>query len=271
MIVTRLSTAVVVAAALSSAVLSAGCTSFAFKSSGKGTAPSELQNREQMVLVNGGSFDMGNKTGEPDEFPTHRVTLTSYLIDRVEVSIADYKRCVEARVCTALVAPSPAPETPVPTTHAVVGVPWYGAKKYCEWVGKRLPTEAEWEYAARKPHFLLYPWKSGFETSRANARGAEDGYETTAPVGSFPTGATPSGILDLAGNAAEWTADWYEATWYQKSPERNPTGPEAPTGQRVVRGGSWSDPSYNLRATARTALDPNYSNNAVGFRCAATP
>lgn len=259
---------VVAAALLTSSLLASSCTSFAFKQSGKGTAPSELQDSSTMVPITGGSFEMGWKTGEPDEFPAHRVTLSSYAIDRLEVTVGDYQRCVDARVCTALVAPVPAPEEPTPKDHAVVGVSWYAAKKYCEWVGKRLPTEAEWEYAARKPHFLIYPWKTSFEVSRANARGGEDGYEGTSPAGAFPTGATASGILDMAGNAAEWTADWYEATWYQKSPEKDPKGPEAPTGQKVVRGGAWSDPSYVLRATSRLGLDPNFSNNAVGFRCA---
>ena len=265
--------AVVVAAAVTSivAALGSGCTSFAFKQSGKGTAPSELQDASTMVPITGGSFEMGWKTGEPDEFPAHRVTLSSYLIDRLEVTVGDYARCVDARVCTVITPTGPQPTEPLPKDHAVVGVPWYSAKKYCEWVGKRLPTEAEWEYAARKPHFLLYPWKAGFEKTRANARGPEDGYETTSPVGAFPSGATASGIMDMAGNAGEWTADWYEATWYQKSPEKNPTGPEAPTGQKVVRGGSWADPSYILRSTTRLGIDPNYSNNAIGFRCAQSP
>ena len=90
-------------------------------------------------------------------------------------------------------------------------------------------------------------------------------------MGSFPAGKSVTGVHDLGGNAAEWTADWYESTWYQKSPERDPKGPEASTGSRVVRGGSWSDPEHLLRTTARLAIDPNVSNNAVGFRCASNP
>lgn len=246
--------------------LAGGCTSFAFKQSSKGTAPRDLQDRDTMAVIEGGTFEMGWKNGEPDEFPIHTVALSPFLMDKVEVTVGDYARCVDARVCKPI-APLGTPE--VPDTHPVVGVSWYEAKRYCEWVGKRLPTEAEWEYAARRPHSTLYPWNGPADPNKANARGAQDGYEFTAPVGSFPSGKSSNNILDLAGNASEWTADWYEATYYRKSPDRNPTGPEVPTGERVVRGGSWSDPDYVLRSTTRTGLDPNVSNSAVGFRCVA--
>lgn len=245
-----------------------GCTSFAFKQSSRGTAPADLQDRALMIAVAGGTFQMGFNNGEPDEFPAHKVVLSPYLLDRVEVTIANYDRCVEARVCKP-VEPLGTPQ--VTPLHPVVGPTWFEARKYCEWVGKRLPTEAEWEHAARRPHFTLYPWGGPADGMKANARGTRDGFEFTAPVGSFPTGASNGGILDLAGNVSEWTADWYDATWYQKTTERNPTGPEAPTGERVIRGGSWSDPDYVLRSTTRLGLDPNVSNSAVGFRCAAIP
>jgi len=249
------------------AALSAGCTSFTFKQSSKGTAPQDLQDRDKMAMIEGGTFEMGWKNGEPDEFPSHKVALSPFLMDKVEVTVGDYARCVDARVCK----PISALGTPeVPDNHPVVGVNWYEAKRYCEWVGKRLPTEAEWEYAARRPHATLYPWNGPADPKKANARGAQDGHEFTAPVGSFPTGQSSNKVFDLAGNASEWTADWYEATYYQKSPDRNPTGPEAPTGERVVRGGSWSDPDYVLRSTTRLGLDPNVSNSAVGFRCVAS-
>lgn len=245
------------------------CTSFSFKASGRGSAPSELQDKKDMVAIDAGVLMMGWKVGEPDEYPQHKVTLSPFLIDRTEVTIGAYERCVAARVCKAAGTPGDGWETT--PLHPVVGVTWYDAKRFCEWLNRRLPTEAEWEMAARRGHSTQYPWGGQPGPGHANLRGAEDGFERTAPVGSFPRGATASGIQDMAGNAAEWVSDWYEATWYEKSTESNPTGPEAPTGQRGVRGGSWADPDHPARATARAALDPNVSNNSVGFRCAANP
>jgi formylglycine-generating enzyme len=243
----------------------AGCTSFEFKRSSRGTAPRDLQERSRMIAVPGGRGEMGFKSGEPDEFPPHSVTVSSFLLDRTEVTLADYARCIDARVCKS----SPLTLPQVPLTHPVVGVSWFEARRYCEWVGKRLPTEAEWEFAARHSHGTLYPWNGPADPTKANARGAQDGFEFTAPVGSFPAGASAHGVVDLAGNAAEWTADWYDATYYQKSVEKDPTGPEASTGERVARGGSWSDADYGLRASARRGLDPNVANSSIGFRCAA--
>jgi formylglycine-generating enzyme required for sulfatase activity len=246
-----------------------GCTSFAFKSGGRGAAPSDLQDRNDMVAVDAGVFMMGWKVGEPDEYPPHKVTLSPFLIDRTEVTLGRYDRCVDAEVCKAATVPGGAWETT--PQHPVVGVTWYDAKRYCEWVGRRLPTEAEWEMVARRGHEAMFPWGGKPGPGHANVRGAGDGFERTAPVGSFPKGATASGVQDLAGNAAEWVSDWYDATWYGKSPENNPRGPESPTGQKVVRGGSWADPEHLARATARSTLDPNVSHNGVGFRCAASP
>jgi formylglycine-generating enzyme required for sulfatase activity len=250
-------------------VVVGGCTSFSFRSGGRGSAPAELQDRSDMVAIDAGVLMMGWKVGEPDEYPQHKVTLSPFLIDRSEVTIGAYARCVDARVCKAASVPGDAWETT--PQHPIVGVTWYDAKKFCEWLNRRLPTEAEWEMAARRGHNAMYPWGGTPGPGTANLRGGDDGFERTAPVGSFPRGATASGINDLSGNASEWVADWYEATWYEKSPESNPKGPEAPTGQKVVRGGSWADPDHPARATARAALDPNVSNNAVGFRCAASP
>ena len=248
------------------AVFAGGCTSFAFKQGGKGTAPAELQDRSNMIVVEPGSFEMGSKIAEPDEFPAHKVILSGFLLDKTEVTLGDYQRCVDARVCRAVV---PIGDDVWATTerHPVVGATWYDAKRYCEWVGKRLPTEAEWEFAARKPAYGIYPWNGAFKAALVNSR-ADDGFAQTAPVGSFPGGNTASGLQDMAGNASEWVSDWYESTWYQKTPERDPTGPESATGAKGVRGGSWSDPDYLVRSTARLGVDPNISNNAIGFRCA---
>ena len=245
-----------------------GCTSFAFKQRHRGSAPDALQSTVPMVAVGPLDFTMGWQTGEPDEFPPHRVSLSKFLVDRTEVVQKDYAACVDAHVCAARAfaePEAPVDETPV---HPVVGVSWFDAKKYCEWVGKRLPTEAEWEAAARTPSFGPYPWAGRFDAARVNGMGGEDGFAKTAPVGSFPAGATASGILDMAGNAAEWTADFYDSTTYQKSPAKNPTGPEVSTGSKVVRGGSWADADYRLRSTSRLGVEPNVSSDGIGFRCA---
>jgi formylglycine-generating enzyme required for sulfatase activity len=216
-----------------------GCTSFAFAGKeGAGSAPADLMDKE----------------------------ISSFYLDKTEVTVAAYKRCVDASVCRKL--PSLADEVLGQATHPVVGVTWYDADRFCKWVKKRLPTEAEWEYAARTPNYGPYPWKGKFDATAANSRGATDGYETTAPVGSFPSGATQAGLLDMVGNAAEWTADWYDGVYYQTGGKKNPKGPSLNTGYKSVRGGSWSDNDYQSRTTARDSLDPNFGKNSVGFRCA---
>jgi len=247
-------------------VLSAcGCTSFAFKGSGKKAAPQELTAASTMVAFDGGGFTMGAKNANPDEFPAHDVELSPFAMDRTEVQNAHYLLCVDSGGCPPLASRDAAEAQP---TFPVVGVTFRGAKNYCRWVDKRLPTEAEWEFAARAPDFPAFPWGSAFSPTRTNARGETDGYAKLAPVGSFSDGATPAGLLDMAGNAAEWTADWYDATYYQSGDVQDPKGPSASTGQRSVRGGSFLDPSHNLRTTARRGVAPNQASNDVGFRCA---
>lgn len=221
-----------------------------------------------MVLIPAGVFLMGSADGEQDERPPHRVRLNAFYIDKYEVTNAQYKAFMQA---TGHAAPRYWKDKrfALPTAP-VVGVTWYDARDYCRWRGKRLPTEAEWERAARGPDGYLWPWGNSYKEGYANVEGDADGYRYTAPVGSFEKGKTVEGVYDMAGNVWEWVADWYESTYYLSSPSDNPTGP--PTGTlRGLRGGSWIFAPLLTRSTNRNANPPDNAYISIGFRCAQTP
>jgi len=239
--------------------------------------------------------------------PRHQVTLDPFSLDPYEVTNSQFKKFVQAtsyqttaeREGTAFVwtnsqlgwqetkgatwrQPEAGPDVFASdrADHPVVNVSWHDAEAYCRWAGKRLPTEAEFEYATRAGTQTTYWWgnfspgtrqvanvadESGRTLLPAVITGYNDGYVTTAPVGSYE--ANPFGLFDMTGNVAEWTADWSDGFYYRTSPERNPTGPSSGD-SRMTRGGGWSDGSYRIRPTARDGILPTERGTKVGFRCA---
>lgn len=222
---------------------------------------------EDMILIPAGKFIMGAEGGRIDQRPAHEVYLSAYYIDKHEVTNAEYREFCRATGhepaafwANAKMSMFNDPDKPV------VGVSWYDAAAYAAWAGKRLPTEAEWERAAVGREGRKFPWGGAWDASRCNSR-MDDPFTYTAPVMSLPTGATPEGVYDLAGNVWEWCADWYSATYYQISPRRNPKGPQSGT-VKVLRGGSWNEYGDYLSGRFRFYAAPSYKNWHVGFRCA---
>jgi formylglycine-generating enzyme required for sulfatase activity len=223
-----------------------------------------------MATVPAGEFLMGfdGTQALEDERPAHRVWLDAFSVDLHEVTTAQYAAFLAH---TNRVAPWQW-ETVHLSHHAdrpVIGVDWADADAYCRWKGKRLPTEAEWEKAARGPDGRLYPWGNQVPNKElANfALGARFSYSLVLlPVQSYEGGRSPYGLYQMAGNAYEWVEDWYAANYYDASPERSPQGPER--GQfKVLRGGSWSDLPKYLLTYGRFKLPPETRNSYTGFRC----
>jgi serine/threonine-protein kinase len=233
------------------------------------------------VYVPLGEFIMGSDEGESDEQPVHTVYLDAFHIDRTEVTNAQYQKCVEAGACQVPIScegGEPTYGDVSKADHAVICVNWNDARAYCAWAGKRLPTEAEWEKVARGTDGRTYPWGNTSDGSRLNFcdrncqfdwkdSNADDDYAQTAPVGSYPQGASPYGALDMAGNVWEWVADWYDSGYYSQSPARNPPGPDSGE-YRVLRGGSWLNGAADVRSAARFWFVPAARYLDVGFRCA---
>jgi formylglycine-generating enzyme required for sulfatase activity len=268
-----------------------------------------------MVYVPGGEFIMGSGDTDVDsalalcnevggdcerswfdnEQPQHTVYLDAFHIDKTEVTNAQFARFLnemgnreeggvtwlgigdEACLITwdgEQYQPKSGYEN-----HPIIEVSWYGARAYCEWVGKRLPTEAEWEKACRGADGWIYPWGSTFNGNKVNFCdkncseelkdiSVDDGYARTAPVGTYSTGVSLYGALDMAGNVREWVADWYDSGYYSRSPRRNPPGPDSGE-KRVIRGGSWQYSWRLTRCPYRSGWSaPTFIGGDVGFRCA---
>jgi formylglycine-generating enzyme required for sulfatase activity len=218
-----------------------------------------------MVTVPAGWFVMGQDDGRRSNEPQRRVYLDAFAIDRTEVTNAAFAKFVAATGHQTAGWHAAAFEEPADAP--VVGVLWREADAYCRWSGKRLPTEAEWEKAARGSDGRRYPWGNVWDPSRANT--AESGQGGVLPVGSFPAGASPYGALDMAGNAAEWVADYFDFTYYTYAPDRNPSGPDQIM-DHSLRGGSWASPAEQAQTFFRDSSHSARPNLRVGFRCALT-
>jgi formylglycine-generating enzyme required for sulfatase activity len=221
-----------------------------------------------MVLVSEGNFQMGSEAGNSDERPVHTVFLNAYYIDKYEVTNDFYQAFVQA---TGRNQPRfatdnrfNAPQQPV------AGVTWFDADSYCRWIKGRLPTEAEWEKAARGTDGRVYPWGNGTPTSELSNYDFNVGQ--IVAVGSYPTGVSPYGAHDMAGNVWEWCADWYSSGYYNESPSRNPTGPSSGS-TRVLRGGSLVSSDLLRSAVRSNHRDPLFSSYDIGggFRCVVHP
>lgn len=230
------------------------------------------------MLVPAGEFLMGSASSDSaaasDEKPQHKVYLDAYLIDRTPVTNAMYAKCVAAGACRPPWGSGSAERSqyygdPRYADYPVIYVSWEDAQAYCKWAGGRLPTEAEWEKAARGTDGRLYPW--GNEPPDAQRCNFNEKSRDTTPVGAYPAGASPYGVLDMAGNVWEWMADWYDEKYYASAPMRNPQGPSSGK-LRVMRGGCWMNfDGPDMCAANRLPDLPETSTACIGFRCVRSP
>jgi formylglycine-generating enzyme required for sulfatase activity len=263
---------------------------------------------DDMLLIPSGEFLMGSPAGSdglPDEQPQRSIFLRSVFLDRHEVTNEEYHVFTSATDHRVPENSNPAStlwssQAPMPgiERHPVVNVSWTDAVAYCQWAGKRLPTEAEWEKAARGTDGRRYPWGNHWDIQLANSASywagrtiefdsgadweafwikgeggkiAKDkglkGEVLTMPVGSFPAAVSPYGLVDMAGNVAEWVQDWYDPNYYRSAPLTNPSGPERGA-IKSMRGGSWLKPAVSLRTSDRDWGTMDSRPSGTGFRCA---
>ena len=274
------------------AFIAAALTTFLVAASGPAPQLSTLaaagspQPLSEEVFVPAGPFSMGcavdNSYGlcDDDARPIHTVYLDAFYIDRTEVTNAQYRACEMAGACPHPLADGSATRPhyytdPAYNDYPVINVDWNRANAYCHWVGKRLPTEAEWEKAARGTDLRWFPWgNEPVSCERANYRTGTYPHEhpcvgDTAPVGSYPLNVSPYGALDMVGNVSEWVADLYDKPYYNESPYYNPRGPESTDkNEHLVRGGSWENNWRQVTVYVRLDEADIYKYKRIGFRCA---
>jgi formylglycine-generating enzyme required for sulfatase activity len=245
------------------------------------TAPTPTSAAAEMRRVDGGPYLRGSAkgVGDDDEIPVQRVTVSTFLIDRHEVTVKQYAACVAAGACAEPVVTKKAATAECNWArngrddHPINCVTWEEADAYCRWKGARLPTEAEWEKAARGTDGRLYPWGNEPATCEHTVmpdpqNRAGCGRKTTWPVGSKPKDESPYGVRDLSGNVREWVADFYDEKYYQRSPTKDPKGPTKGWA-RALRGGSWEvHDTLHMRAANRYRFQPDFRFHGAGFRCA---
>jgi len=268
-----------------SATLSALCNPVLVTAADQPSQPQHAQpvgkDGAPMVVVPSGEFPMGvpegDRDGGRDEYPRHQVFVDTFYMDTFEVTNGRYLEFVKAtghRV----------PQNPTNPTRnlwqgdaitdsladrPVINVDWYDAEAYCKWAGKRLPTEAEWEKAAKGTSDRRFPWGNVEPTDKhLNFNQRWIGEKTLMPVGSYEAGKSPFGVYDIVGNVWEWVNDWYDPRYYEKSPEKNPQGPDTGT-MKIIRGAGWQNETPAVRIFTRVNSAPTVRNESTGFRCAA--
>jgi len=233
--------------------------------------------QEGMVRVPAGEFHMGCNAArdancDPDEKPGHKVYLDAYQVDVHEVTAAEYQACMDAGGCKKPVANGDCNVGKAGRgDHPANCVSWYQAKNYCEWAGKTLPTEAQWEKAARGTDGRVYPWGDAKPDCTGAAMGEGGpgcGTGTTLPVCSKPKGKSPYGACDMSGNVMEWVYDPQDPSWYGRSPKENPVNQGGKKMNKALRGGERGFTILRfLRTSNRDGLKPQFSNYGIGFRC----
>ena len=228
-------------------------------------ASTGTESANPMVAIPGGCFMMGSEKGAHAERPVHEVCISPFKMNKYEVIQENFKTALGSNPAQYVAGKLP-----------VDSITWYEAETYCKKSGHRLPTEAEWEYAARSGSTTIFYWGNTVRGNEGNfcdkncdlnvrVDSVDDGFAVTAPVGKFPANAF--GLHDMAGNLAEWTADWLDENYYRHSPKKDPKGP-LPTDSKVVRGGAWNTAAGFLRSANRAAYWVDLRNPGLGFRCA---
>lgn len=238
--------------------------------SGEIPAVAEVPVDEEMILIPAGLFLRGTDAGGLDEGPPREIFLDAFKIDRYEVTNAQYGQFAAITGHRKAGPPSRYAKNVSKMrglNQPAIYVSWDDAVSYCQWKGRRLPTEAEWEKAMRGADGRLWPWGNVEQADGANWARVNDGYEASAPVGAFKADISPYGVMDGAGNVMEWVDDWYSEGYYKESPERSPPSPESGV-YRTLRGGAYTLSGGDFRLTSRSKMVPDFRDETIGFRCA---